>query len=437
MEIMRRDGGTAEARPHWPILPWICAALFAVLVSGADIQSAYGKTPEDILQAAGTLIASLGCMTRMAAAGWPDARAERTGPFSVLRDPMLAGGLMIALGLSLATQVLWFVVLVAGWATLRLLSARRKATIADTALPALLPNLAAWKTPSAPFSWKNALLQEADTLYVAVTVTVVLEISVDLRTGHATPQAWPSDWTFYFTAFALASFICLLAPRLAAENAKRHPSPDAATRGLLVEGRASIVDTLENLISAGRQEAILKATVDAAAIVLGDRLLDVGCGTGKLAIAAARRTGPQGFVVGIDATPAMIDLAHERARRENSVAEFRVGVAERLPFADEEFQAVTSSYFFHHLPSDVKAEALAEMWRVLAPGGRLIVTDYGRPQSPVGYIASAPMRFDFHEYVRPQLRGELEDIIASAGIGEPVLVASFLGYINVLRIVKP
>ena len=100
-------------------------------------------------------------------------------------------------------------------------------------------------------------------------------------------------------------------------------------------------------------------------------------------------------------------------------------------------EAVLNINMVHISPWAAALGLLDGAARVLAPGGRLVVTDYGRPRSPVGYIASVPMRFDFHEYVRPQLRGELEDIIASAGIGEPELVASFLGYINVLRIVKP
>ncbi len=209
-----------------------------------------------------------------------------------------------------------------------------------------------------------------------------------------------------------------------------------STRGLLVTGRAGIVDTLENLISGGQQEDILASTLTAALIGEGGHLVDVGCGTGKLAIAASRLVGARGSVVGIDATPQMIDLANARAAQEKSGARFRVGVAEHLPFAAGSQDAVTSSYFFHHLPSDVKPLAMREMWRVLKPGGRLVITDYGRPRSLFGYIASFPMRCDFHEYVRPQLRGELERIIEGEGFGSVEFTATFLGYISVLRLIK-
>ena len=210
-----------------------------------------------------------------------------------------------------------------------------------------------------------------------------------------------------------------------------------ATKGLLVSGRAGLVDTLENMISVGQQEAILTATLAAAELSPGQTLIDVGCGTGKLAVAAARQVGPTGTALGVDATPEMIDLALARAADEGSSAQFRLGVAESLPAETASMDAVTSSYFFHHLPSEVKHVAMHEMWRVLKPGGRLVITDYGRPRTLFGYVTSFPMRFDFHEYVRPQLRGELEWIIESEGFGTPTVAALFLGYIGVLQLIKP
>jgi ubiquinone/menaquinone biosynthesis C-methylase UbiE/protein-S-isoprenylcysteine O-methyltransferase Ste14 len=213
-----------------------------------------------------------------------------------------------------------------------------------------------------------------------------------------------------------------------------------ATLGIRVDGRVRSVDVFENLISFGQQQAILDATLEAAALRPGDRLVDVGCGSGKLAIAAAKSDvwrGAAGHILGIDATPGIIDLAVERAREANVAAAFKVGVAEALPLEDGTVDAVTSSYFFHHLPSHVKPRALREMWRVLAPGGRLVITDYSRARGLYGLVASLPMRANFYEYVRPQLGGELEDIIAAEGLGEPEIVRLFLGYITVMRLVKP
>jgi ubiquinone/menaquinone biosynthesis C-methylase UbiE len=126
-----------------------------------------------------------------------------------------------------------------------------------------------------------------------------------------------------------------------------------------------------------------------------------------------------------------------RARGAGVAAEFQVGVAEALPLDDGAADAVTSSYFFHHLPPDVKPEALREMWRILKPGGRLVITDYARAHGLAGLVASIPMRMNFYEYVRPQLGGELETIIAAQGLGAPEIVRRYLGYITVMRLVKP
>lgn len=106
---------------------------------------------------------------------------------------------------------------------------------------------------------------------------------------------------------------------------------------------------------------------DAARIRLGQRVLDVGCGTGVLAREVIARTGSSGRVVGIDPSPGMLAVATELA----PAVEWKAGVAESLPFPDQSFDAVVSQFglmFF----SD-RRQALREMLRVLAPGARLAV----------------------------------------------------------------
>lgn len=227
----------------------------------------------------------------------------------------------------------------------------------------------------------------------------------------------------------------LFAGRARAVPASSPDVPAPITRGLRVDGRAEWVDFLESALSFGYRHQILATTLAAGAPLAGSRLVDVGCGTGELAMAAAHKGAAT--AVGIDATPAMIDIAQGRARANRSRAQFQVAIAEALPFPDGAADIITSTYFFHHLPSDVKRQALHEMWRVLAPGGRLVITDYGRPRGAIGWIASFPMRFNFHEYVRGQLAGELERMIEGEGFGGVEIVRRFLGYITVLRLVKP
>jgi ubiquinone/menaquinone biosynthesis C-methylase UbiE len=223
------------------------------------------------------------------------------------------------------------------------------------------------------------------------------------------------------------------------QTTEQHLTSRLETRGLRVDHRPRSVDCLENVISLGNLAPILRKTLDAALLGPGQRLVDVGCGSGRLAVAAARgnSTSAPSEVLGIDATPAMISLARKRAEREGSRAIFRVGVAEALPLPDQGTDAVTSSFLLHHLPPDVKPQALREMWRVLKPGGRLVVTDYATPRNLLGVITSAPMRLNFYEYVRPQLKGEIEQIIERERMGPLEVVGVFIGYITVFRAIKP
>lgn len=106
---------------------------------------------------------------------------------------------------------------------------------------------------------------------------------------------------------------------------------------------------------------------DAAGVVRGERVLDVACGTGVLACAAAERVGRDGAVVGLDSNEEMLAVA----RRKSSRIEWRSGRAESLPFADESFDRVVSQFGFMFFED--KRAALREAMRVLRPSGRLAV----------------------------------------------------------------
>ena len=111
---------------------------------------------------------------------------------------------------------------------------------------------------------------------------------------------------------------------------------------------------------------------DAAGIRTGNKVLDVGCGTGVLAREVHRRVGPKGQVVGLDLNQGMLAVA---ARAQPRI-EWRQGDAASLPFKDASFDVVVSQFALMFFPNRVAA--LGEMWRTLAPGGRLAVAS-GRP----------------------------------------------------------
>src|SRR5581483_3173802 len=111
----------------------------------------------------------------------------------------------------------------------------------------------------------------------------------------------------------------------------------------------------------------------------GEHVLDVGCGTGWLTRRAAEITGPSGSAWGIDAAPNMIRVALEKAAHMGNPPRFQLAAIEDLPFEDASFDVVVASLVIHHLPPDVKAAALREVYRVLKPAGRLFVAEPDRP----------------------------------------------------------
>jgi demethylmenaquinone methyltransferase/2-methoxy-6-polyprenyl-1,4-benzoquinol methylase/phosphoethanolamine N-methyltransferase len=116
-------------------------------------------------------------------------------------------------------------------------------------------------------------------------------------------------------------------------------------------------------------------TLDLTGIAPGDKVLDVGCGTGTLTIAAKARAGASGEVHGIDAAPEMIEVARRKAVQKGIDVDFQVGLIEDIPFPDDEFDLVLSSLMLHHLPEDLKHRGFVEIRRVLKPGRRFLAVD--------------------------------------------------------------
>jgi|SRR5215510_5124027 len=153
-------------------------------------------------------------------------------------------------------------------------------------------------------------------------------------------------------------------------------SAASETTGLVLHGTARYYDLLTWLFMRGREGRFREQVIDLARLQAGDRVLDIGCGTGTLAITAKRRVGPTGTVIGIDASPEMIGRASKKARKAGLDVSFQKAIVESLPFVDQYFDAVFSTLMLHHLPPKVRAECAREMRRVLRPGGRALVVDF-------------------------------------------------------------
>ncbi len=137
----------------------------------------------------------------------------------------------------------------------------------------------------------------------------------------------------------------------------------------------------------GEAHRLKRRAVALANMRPGEQALDVGCGTGTLALDVQRRVGATGRVVGVDPGAQQIARARSKAARRHLPAEFRVGVIERLAFPDQTFDVVFSTLMMHHLSDTLKRQGLAEVARVLKRGGRLVIADFTRKQDRQGRAA--------------------------------------------------
>jgi ubiquinone/menaquinone biosynthesis C-methylase UbiE len=127
--------------------------------------------------------------------------------------------------------------------------------------------------------------------------------------------------------------------------------------------------------SRGREHAFRAELIALARLATGESVLDAGCGTGTLALAAKRRVGAGGTVQGIDPSPEMIARARRKARSSGLDVAFEEAVVQSLPFPDDTFDAVLAVLTFHQLPHGDLNRSLQEIERVLRPEGRLFVAD--------------------------------------------------------------
>jgi ubiquinone/menaquinone biosynthesis C-methylase UbiE len=135
------------------------------------------------------------------------------------------------------------------------------------------------------------------------------------------------------------------------------------------------------ILGVGRRRVFTRLVVESGARP-GDRVLDVGCGTGSLTRSMAQAVAPDGTAVGVD--PAIEAIAEARRLTALDNCTYSQGVAERLAAPDDVFDVVVSSLMIHHLPGARRALAIQEMLRVVRPGGLVLVAEFRPPSSWVG-----------------------------------------------------
>jgi ubiquinone/menaquinone biosynthesis C-methylase UbiE len=203
------------------------------------------------------------------------------------------------------------------------------------------------------------------------------------------------------------------------------------TRGRMIRGwMARFYDAMSWVCSLGGEAKTNREIVERAGIKPGERVLDVGCGTGGQTLPAAEVTGP-GNVAGIDPSPDMLERAREKAAKKRLDIDFRGAAIEKLPFDDQQFDVVLSSFMLHHLPKDVMRRGFGEIYRVLKPDGRLLAVDFTSGRSLIGRV----MGFLGHAHKLEGLNG-IKSMLAEAGFSTVEALPSKQGHLFYLRAQK-
>lgn len=165
---------------------------------------------------------------------------------------------------------------------------------------------------------------------------------------------------------------------------------DKETKGLTLNGGQYYDLTVwfaDTFMFRGQVRQLRKRAINLANIQPGEQILDIGCGTGTLAIQVKRYVGKAGRVAGIDPGNQQIARARAKAARLNLPIDFQIGVIEQLPFPDQSFDVVLTTLMMHHLPDSLKRQGLSEIVRVLKPGGRLVIADFTHRKERQGQAA--------------------------------------------------
>jgi ubiquinone/menaquinone biosynthesis C-methylase UbiE len=138
---------------------------------------------------------------------------------------------------------------------------------------------------------------------------------------------------------------------------------------------APYYDALMALMTFGREKKLRQLTTKLARLKLGDKVIEIGCGTGSLTLEAKAQVGPSGEAAGIDIAPEMVAVAKKKVIKKGIDISFLEGSIAKIPFPDNHFDVVMCSFMIFHMPDDVRNKGFKEICRVLKPGGHYFIID--------------------------------------------------------------
>jgi ubiquinone/menaquinone biosynthesis C-methylase UbiE len=181
--------------------------------------------------------------------------------------------------------------------------------------------------------------------------------------------------------------------------------------------RLPLYDLLARLLGADGARVPL---AEQAACRPGDRVLEIGCGTGSLLL-LIHKMQPAAEVVGLDPDVGALAIAGRKARRAGASLQLDQGFADEMPYPDGSFDRVLSSFMFHHLRRAVKEKSLREVRRVLKPGGRFHMVDFAPGGSGRRGITAHLIHADRH--LKDNAEDRVLGMMRDAGLADAQLLA--------------
>ncbi|HBY95378.1 MAG TPA: methyltransferase type 11 [Chloroflexi bacterium] len=180
-----------------------------------------------------------------------------------------------------------------------------------------------------------------------------------------------------------------------------------------------------------RESRFKTRLVEQAHVEAGQRVLDLGCGTGTLTI-LVKQAHPEAEVIGLDGDRAVLEIARAKAAKADVAVFWTQGMAFQLPYADNSFDRILSGLVFHHLTTENKRRTFREIFRVLRPGGELHVADFGRPHNAGAYFISLLVgRF---EEATANVRGLLPEMFREAGLSRVAETNRFMTVVGTISL---
>ena len=203
------------------------------------------------------------------------------------------------------------------------------------------------------------------------------------------------------------------------------------TRGVVLRKAAAVYDLLSPATMLWREGRINRRAVELLQLRPGDRVLDVGCATGRVTLEVARHLDAAcgGLAVGLDASPEMIRTARRKAP--SGSCRFDLGVAEAVPYEDRSFDKAVSTFFFHHLNGQDKLACLREVRRVLTEDGLFVLADVDVPTNWLGRLCAACGQWLLKQpELDENIAGLLPSLFTEAGFTGVRRLAHDLGYVT-------